>query len=147
MFLTIYKYLSWINFYIDIIILIYNGLQIFKQVGICQIRYRYSITKDSKVYLKIFIVVPTYCYFKIILHHTLIIQHFIFCLDMHYSLLVFVYLQNNRSLEIKQTIETRKTEVAQHVEIKLTTAEQKREAEIKKKLEAAKKYVNMFFFI
>ncbi|KAJ8947468.1 hypothetical protein NQ318_009769 [Aromia moschata] len=52
--------------------------------------------------------------------------------------------RNNRPLEVKQTVEStvevRKTEVAALVESKLTIAEQKRELEIKKKLEAAKKH-------
>ncbi|KAJ8978011.1 hypothetical protein NQ317_002773 [Molorchus minor] len=51
---------------------------------------------------------------------------------------------NIRPIEIKQTVEStvevRKTEVAALVETKLTIAEQKRELEIKKKLEAAKKH-------
>lgn len=40
-------------------------------------------------------------------------------------------------------MEVRKTEVAALVENKLTIAEQKRELELKKKLEIAKKHVNI----
>lgn len=45
-------------------------------------------------------------------------------------------------MEIKQTVETRKTEYSAQIETKLTTAEQNREKELQKKLEAAKKYVS-----
>lgn len=51
-------------------------------------------------------------------------------------------------MEVKQTLEVRKTEVAAQVvnkvETKLTIAEQKRETELKKKLETVKKHVNIF---
>lgn len=46
-------------------------------------------------------------------------------------------------MEVKLTLEARKTEVAAQVETKLTIAEQKRETELKKKLETAKKHVNI----
>lgn len=45
-------------------------------------------------------------------------------------------------MEIKQTQEVRKSEVSTLLENKLTIAEQKREQEIQKKLDAAKKHVN-----
>lgn len=43
-------------------------------------------------------------------------------------------------------MEVRKTEVSAQIENKLTTAEQNREKEILRKLEAVKKYVIMKFF-
>jgi stathmin len=52
--------------------------------------------------------------------------------------------QNSRPLEVKQsavsTLEVRKTEVTAQLETKLTIAEQKREQEIQRKLETAKKH-------
>jgi stathmin len=58
--------------------------------------------------------------------------------------------QNSRPLEVKQsavsTLEVRKTEVTAQLETKLTIAEQKREQEIQRKLETAKKHVIMFAF-
>lgn len=53
-------------------------------------------------------------------------------------------MQNKKSVEIKQTEEVRKIEYSVQIETKLTTAEQKREEELKKKLDAAKKHVNNF---
>lgn len=49
-------------------------------------------------------------------------------------------------MEIKQTVESIQEERKTLIETKLTTAEQKREKEIQKKLEIAKKVVNIFLF-
>lgn len=71
----------------------------------------------------------------------------------HFYFLLFCYLnfyQNSRPLEVKQsavsTEEVRKTEVSAQLETKLTIAEQKREQEIQRKLENAKKHVIYFLF-
>lgn len=62
----------------------------------------------------------------------------------------FMFTQNTKPVEIRQTVESvqevRKTEVTAQIETKLTTAEQKREKEIQRKLEIAKKLVNIFFY-
>lgn len=65
---------------------------------------------------------------------------------MYFFVLLFSS-QNERQVEVKQTIETvkvsRKSEKFNQIETKLTTAEQNREKEIQKKLENIKKNVRM----
>lgn len=65
---------------------------------------------------------------------------------LFFTIIIVFIIQNTRLVEIKQTEEVRKNEYSAQIETKLITAEQKREEELKKKLDAAKKYVNNYSF-